>query len=47
MSSGSGAGGKSGDRSVAVNRLLIADNAGLAAEVAVAHARQAAGGVSG
>ena len=34
----------SGGRSVAVNRLLIADNAGLAAEVAVAHAREAAGG---
>ena len=28
----------SGGRSVEVNRLLIADNAGLAAEVAVAHA---------
>jgi pseudouridine-5'-phosphate glycosidase len=35
---------RSGGRSVAVNRLLIADNAGLAAEVAVAHAREAAGG---
>jgi pseudouridine-5'-phosphate glycosidase len=33
----------SGGRSVAVNRLLIADNAGLAAEVAVAHSREAAG----
>src|SRR6516162_6012951 len=31
----------SGGRSVAVNRLLIADNAALAAEVAVAHARAA------
>ena len=31
----------SGGRSVEVNRLLIADNAGLAAEVAVAHAREA------
>ena len=31
----------SGGRSVAVNRLLIADNAGLAAEVAAAHAREA------
>ncbi len=29
----------SGGRSVEVNRLLIADNAALAAEVAVAHAR--------
>ncbi len=35
----------SGGRSVEVNRLLIADNAGLAAEVAVAYARAA--GVSG
>ena len=34
----------SGGRSVEVNRLLIADNAGLAAEVAVAHAREAAAG---
>jgi pseudouridylate synthase len=34
----------SGGRSVEVNRLLIADNAGLAAEVAVAHARLAAPG---
>ena len=33
----------SGGRSVEVNRLLIADNAALAAEVAVAHARAAAG----
>jgi pseudouridine-5'-phosphate glycosidase len=29
-------------RSVEVNRLLIADNAALAAEVAVAHAREGA-----
>jgi pseudouridine-5'-phosphate glycosidase len=34
----------SGGRSVAVNRLLIADNAALAAEVAVAHARGTAAG---
>jgi len=34
----------SGGRSAEVNRLLIADNAGLAAEVAVAHALQAAAG---
>jgi pseudouridine-5'-phosphate glycosidase len=34
----------SGGRSVEVNRLLIADNAALAAEVAVAHAREAASG---
>ena len=34
----------SGGRSVAVNRLLIADNAALAAEVAVAHAREAPAG---
>jgi pseudouridine-5'-phosphate glycosidase len=34
----------SGGRSVEVNRLLIADNAGLAAEVAVAHALQTAAG---
>jgi pseudouridine-5'-phosphate glycosidase len=33
----------SGGRSIEVNRLLIADNAALAAEVAVAHARAAAG----
>jgi len=33
----------SGGRGVEVNRLLIADNAALAAEVAVAHARAAAG----
>jgi len=33
----------SGGRSVEVNRLLIADNAALAAEVAVVHARAAAG----
>ena len=31
----------SGGRSAEVNRLLIADNAALAAQVAVAHARQA------
>ena len=34
----------SGGRSVEVNRLLIGDNAGLAAEVAVAYAREAAAG---
>jgi pseudouridine-5'-phosphate glycosidase len=34
----------SGGRSVTVNRLLIADNAGLAAEVAVAYAREADAG---
>ena len=33
----------SGGRSIEVNRQLIADNAGLAAEVAVAHSREAAG----
>jgi pseudouridine-5'-phosphate glycosidase len=39
----------SGGRSVEVNRLLIADNAALAAEVAAAHARLAGadGAVSG
>jgi pseudouridine-5'-phosphate glycosidase len=37
----------SGGRSVAVNRLLIADNAGLAAEVAVAHCGEAAGSGGG
>jgi pseudouridine-5'-phosphate glycosidase len=34
----------SGGRSIEVNRLLIADNAALAAEVAVAHARAAGAG---
>jgi len=34
----------SGGRSVTVNRLLIADNAGLAAEVAVAYAREMGAG---
>jgi len=37
----------SGGRSVEVNRLLIADNAALAAEVAVAHARAAPEGAVG
>jgi pseudouridine-5'-phosphate glycosidase len=35
----------SGGRSVEVNRRLIADNAGLAAEVAAAHAREVADGL--